>query len=393
MSQEPTYTPDIVGDIEQWDERDILFARQDLFVRFGPQSPQYQTYYAAHPERLEYDRRTAAMPGLGRHGGVDAPMFEAQFDVIRQIAHEESVDCAPARPKTVLAPQRASTKIKAFARLIGADLVGIGPLRQEWVYSHSGRSFGDKDGYRPWGAPIDLRRHSTAIALGLRMDSRLLQSAPGFPTLLATARGYAAGAWVSVQLARYIRGLGYAARAHHLYNYQVLCVPVAVDCGLGELSRAGYLLNKELGLGLRLAVVSTEMPLAHDPPVDIGVQSYCETCQICAEECPIEAIPRGDKVVANGVRKWKLDEEKCYRYWHAAGSDCGLCMVACPWTRPRAWLHRIIAEAASRKGPHQAWLTGAHRLVYGRHRSAPGPAFLDPPQTQGTLPNANKNAD
>jgi epoxyqueuosine reductase QueG len=171
---------------------------------------------------------------------------------------------------------------------------------------------------------------------------------------------------------------GYSARAHHLNNYQVFGVPVAVDCGLGELSRAGYLLTKEFGLGLRLAVVTTDMPLAHDTPIDSGVQLYCNTCRVCAEACPIGAIPPGDKVESNGVRKWKLDEERCYRYWQAAGTDCGLCMIACPWIKPRTWFHRTMAELAAVPGPHQALMTQAHKLIYGKFQGAPRPGFIDP---------------
>ncbi len=372
----PTYTSDICGDIKQWDERDILFARQDLFTRFGAGAPQHAAYYAAQPELLEYDEKIAATPGLGRHGGVDAAMFDGQFASIRAVGGDAFVDGAPAAHRTELSPERATEKVKALARLLGADLVGIGPLRQEWVYSNVGRTAGNSPGYQPWGTVIDLRHHTTAVALGIQMDYDLVQCAPNFPTLLATAKGYARGAWVSVQLAAYLRGLGYAARAHHLNNYQVLCTLVAVDCGLGELSRAGYLLTREFGLGLRLAVVTTDMPLAHDRPVDIGVQSFCSVCKICAEECPIGAIPKGDKVQNNGVRKWKLDERKCYRYWRATATDCGLCMAACPWTRRPTPFHRAMAAAASMSGPHQAVMTQAHKLVYGRFKSAPPPEFL-----------------
>ena len=41
----PTYTKDITGSIEPWDERDILFARTDIFYHFGTDSPEYKAYY------------------------------------------------------------------------------------------------------------------------------------------------------------------------------------------------------------------------------------------------------------------------------------------------------------------------------------------------------------
>ncbi len=67
-----------------------------------------------------------------------------------------------------------------------------------------------------------------------------------------------------------------------------------------------------------IAVVTTDMPLAHDAPIDIGGQLYCNSCRICAEACPIGAISPGDKVAFNGVKKWKLDEEKCYGKFQGA---------------------------------------------------------------------------
>ncbi len=374
----PTYEKDRVGDVRQWDERDILFARHDLHRYFDAGAPEYQIYYQAHPERLDYDQKIASLPELGSSGGVDSAMSGAQFGAVSWIAAESVVDGEPAPQQADIPAERAARKVKAMARFMGADLVKIGPLRQEWVYSHVGRSFGNREGCQPWGTPVDLHDHTNAIAMGFQMDYDLIQSAPDFPALLATAKGYAIGAWVSVQLARYIRLLGYSARAHHLYNYRLLAVPVAVDCGLGELSRAGYLLTREFGLGLRLAVVTTDMPLTHDRPVDIGVQSFCDACQICAENCPIGAIPSGEKVEFNGVRKWKLDEEKCYRYWHAVGSDCSLCMVTCPWTKPRTWFHRSMSWLAGIKGPHQSWMVQADKLFYGSHKAVPRPDYMEP---------------
>ena len=375
---QPTYAQDTVGHIKPWDQRDMVFARSDLFRYFGTDSPQYAAYYEAHPEHLEYDTKVNKMPGLGRTGGIDTPMFAVQFETIARIGPDAFVDGDPAPQRVEIPAARAADKVKAFARVLGADLVKTGPLRQEWVYSHVARSAGDSPGYQPWGTPIDLRHHTNAIALGFGMDYDLIQHAPDFPVLLATAKGYAVGAWVAVQLARYIRMLGYAARAHHFRNYQVLCVPVAVDCGLGELSRAGFLLTKEFGLGLRLAVVTTDMPLTHDTPVDLAAQSFCDVCEVCAQSCPIGAIPTGGKVEANGVMRWKLDEEKCYRYWHSVGTDCGLCMSSCPWTKPTTGFHKAVARLATLKGPHQSLLVRADKLFYGEFKGAPRPDFIDP---------------
>lgn len=376
MVKEPTYREDAVGEIQRWDERDIVFARKDLFRYFGPDTEQFKTYFRAHPESLSYDKAISLQKPLGADNPIDAPMFTTQFAFMDELGTEIMVDGEPGNNKTDISPAEANKKIKAAAALYGADMVKTGQLKQEWTYSHVGCTIGNHSGYQPWGTPIDLSHHTNAIAMGFKMDLDLLACAPYFPTLLASARAYAASAWTAVRLALYIRQMGFSARAHHFSNYQVLAVPIAVDCGLGELSRAGYLLTKEFGLGIRLSIVTTDMPISHDAPVDIAAQSFCEQCRICADECPSGAIPKGKKQLYNGVRKWKLDEEKCYTYWHVNGTDCGICMAACPWTKPPTHFHRFNAMLASMKGPHQRWMAWADRAVYGRHKPAIFPDYL-----------------
>jgi reductive dehalogenase len=374
---EPSYSRDVYGTIARYDERDILFARTDLFRYFGIDSPEAQAYYSRHPEYHTYDEKIHNMYSLCNKSVVDASMFHTQFATIHKISEDRFVDGMPASGKIDIPSGRVAQKIRALALLLGADLVKTGPLKQEWVYSHVGRSFGNAEGFQPRGTPINLSHHTNAVAMAFRMEYDLVKTSPDFPTLLATAKGYAMGTWVSMQLAEYIRSLGYSARAHNFHNYQVLPVPVAVDCGLGELSRAGYLLTKEYGLAVRLAVVTTDMPLEHDKPVDIGVQSFCSRCQICADECPVRAIPHGDKTEHNGVRKWKLDAERCYSYWHAVGTDCGVCMASCPWTKPRTAFHKLMAEFAAINGPHQSLMVLGEKLFYGKYKSAKYPAYLD----------------
>jgi len=377
MADKPHYYQDIRGDISRFDERDMLFARQDLVRCFGVDSPQYRAFFAEKPKKETYHLRLNKQTPLGGKNISDAPMVRAQFKWIDQLGVESAVDGEPSKNKIVMEPARAAMKIKALAKNYGADLVGVGPLDQRWTYSHVGVTAGDSPGYQPWGTPIDLRTHPHTIAMGFIMDRSLLASAPNYPTMLATAQGYAKSAWTAVHLAEYIRQMGYHARAHHFSNYQVLVVPVAVDCGLGELSRAGYLLTKNLGLGLRLSVVTTNMPLMVDQPLDIGVQSFCEQCTRCVDACPSGAIPTGEKVLHNGVVKWKLDEEKCYAYWHVNGTDCGICMAVCPWTKPDTLFHHVMAAWASKKGPHQRWMAKADRFVYGPHKPVLNPDYLD----------------
>jgi len=375
---QPTYERDRVGDVQRWDERDVVFARADLHRRYGIDSDEAREYYARHPEHLDFDTYIGENYGLGSTAGTDAPMHRVPFAAAMHLASESAVDGEPAPDRVEMTPERAAAKVKAFARMMGADLVATGPLRQEWVYSRIGRAFGPDGDRAERGAEVDISHHTNAISLGLQMDYRLIQSAPDFPTIVATAEGYGRGAWVAVNVAEFIRRLGYSARAHHVYNYRVISVPVAVDCGLGELSRAGFLITKELGLGLRLSTVTTDMPIAHNGPVDIGVQSFCERCKLCATTCPSGAIPTGPKTEYNGVLKWKLDEEKCYRFWQAVGTDCSLCMVNCPWTKPPTAIHKLMATIAGIPGPHQSFMVWADRVFYHRGRPWARPDYMEP---------------
>ena len=59
-----------------------------------------------------------------------------------------------------------------------------------------------------------------------RLCHDFVAAAPEFPTVVATSVAYAIGAHAAVRLASYIRSLGYSARAHHVYSYRVLPVPI-----------------------------------------------------------------------------------------------------------------------------------------------------------------------
>ena len=86
----------------------------------------------------------------------------------------------------------------------------------------------------------------------------------------------------------------------------------------------------------------------------------------------------GDKVEFNGIKKWKIDDQKCYRFWHTVGTDCSLCMATCPWTKPRTWFHKSMAFLATIKGPHQSLMTKVDKLFYGKFNGVPRPRFIDP---------------
>ncbi|WP_230460389.1 4Fe-4S double cluster binding domain-containing protein, partial [Sansalvadorimonas verongulae] len=86
-----------------------------------------------------------------------------------------------------------------------------------------------------------------------------------------------------------------------------------------------------------------------------GIQSFCENCMHCADQCPSGAVSRDikptiytaedvkDKPYINpGVRKWHLNGHKCHDYWIESGTGCGTCIATCPYNKPDFWHHRLI---------------------------------------------------
>jgi len=324
--EKPKY--EIVGELKRFNEADHAMARAEMI----PDSPRWQEYYKKHPELEAQGRAWAALPGPAQLPPADQLMRTAMFGTIGLMSRDEDMTGEPAVEKIVLTPERAAAKIKGFARHLGAEQVGIGPLNQAWVYSHVGRA---RYPGKVIGPEINLP-HRSAVVVGIHLNRNLIHCAPEIASVLEVIKTYVRLATIVVTLARYIRSLGYPARAHDVSNYQVLLVPIAIDAGLGEQGRNGVLINERYGNAIKLAAVTTDMPLAHDKPVDIGVDEFCRECRICGEYCPAGAIPiKQGKREVRGVRKWKINDTACYRYFRKVGTDCGICMAVCPWSRSR----------------------------------------------------------
>ncbi len=360
---------------EQFDERNNVFARRDLV----PGSPEYEAFYTLHPEWKWSDDDNRSRQELGTFiSAADMGFYKSPAWLMRQIGAPNIVDGSPSAKQIEISPERAAVKIIAFAKNLGADLVGISNLKQDYIYSHRGRQIYEEE---TWGSPIELT-HKYSISLGFREDVQMIRTAPGSPELFETAAVYLKSAVVSIVLANYIRSLGYPARAHHFRNYQVVPVPLAVEAGLGELGRCGFLLTREFGNCLRLSTITTDLPLLCDEPVYIGVNDFCDRCKICAEACPSNAIPTGNKVEVRGVRKWQIDDLNCHTYWTKVGTDCGMCIASCPWSQPDVWYHKMASLWAIKSKLARKILLWLHPIFYGKYKPREIPQWVDPRQNR-----------
>lgn len=259
-----------------------------------------------------------------------------------------------------------AVELKAVAKLFGADLVGITEYDARWHYS----ARPDVRTMEPVAndLPEGLDR---VIVMGHAMDAGLVETYPSALAGAATGREYSHEAAICMQVAAYIRNLGYRAVAS--MNDTALVIPYAVKAGLGEYGRNQMVLTPEFGPRVRFSKIFTDMPLAVDAVKPLGLKDYCEECDVCAVACPVKALPFGAPVVREGtstlkgVKKWSSDAEACFGYWAKLKSDCAICMRVCPFTAPReGWVdrqwYRLATGALGARGRGWARAWAARRL-------------------------------
>lgn len=314
--------------------------------------------------RLDYALMAASWHTANVHGRASY-QWELHRGMVRDLGLHELGPWDPA--ELGMTWDEATLTVKHAALFYGASLSGVAVLNPLWLYSDrfsprkedrghaipvlsEGDRFGQTD--EALYVPASMNR---VIALAFEEDFYGIANSPGRLASAAVGDGYSRMAFTAATLAEFIRGLGY--RAIPAGNGTGLSIPMAIDAGLGELGRLGLLITPKYGPRVRLAKVITDMPLTHDPPIHFGVTEFCETCLLCADECPSSAISKGPRTWEGkspsnnpGTLKWYIESEKCYDF---NGFSCSNCKRVCPFTKPNnSWLHRIIRKVIEgRIGP------------------------------------------
>ncbi|MDA7598482.1 reductive dehalogenase [Alphaproteobacteria bacterium] len=270
------------------------------------------------------------------HYARKAPTSMAQRRALGAFILIQNGEPEPVQIAGATDPQANADNIKAACYFLGADAVGLSRCPDWAYYSHNAA-----------GKEIDPY-HANAVSIIIDQGFETMEGASGddWISCAQSMRAYLRFSLLGGVLAKHIRNLGYSARAHTVMDGEVLQPPLLLLSGLGEVSRIGeVILNPFLGPRLKSGVVTTDMPMVHDKPIDFGLQKFCEQCNKCARECPSGAITAGPKLMFNGYEIWKSDSQKCasYRITAQGGAMCGRCMKTCPWN-----LEGLFADSAFR---------------------------------------------
>lgn len=207
-----------------------------------------------------------------------------------------------------------SQMVKEKTRELGISAAGITEVTQEYAY-------------RDQSIPGKF-----AISVAMKMDTNKIALAPGQEAEEEYWRVYYELGEANIKLAEFIRGLGYAAFAHHpLGMGRLLMIPFAIASGMARLGRLGVAMIPQFGPRIRLACVTTDLPLAVDPAPSNHRAEFCDRCLVCCRACPVRAIAK-ELTTERGVERYVLDWHRCRSYsnYH---NGCGICLKVCPYDK------------------------------------------------------------
>jgi len=277
------------------------------------------------------------------------PSAQSYMPLIRAMVPLQNNKVAEESDQAMHDPAMNSRAVKSLGYALGADLIGICEIPDYAWYSHHND-----------GKPIDPY-HKYAVVMLIDQGYETMEGASGDDWISGSQsmRAYMRGAEIAGIMARFLCDKGFSTRPQTNVLSHVLHIPLILLAGLGELSRIGELvLNPFVGPRFKSVVVTTNLPLEVDQPIDFGLQHFCSHCQKCARECPCEAIPVGDKVMFNGYEMWKIDAERCtsYRITNPRGAGCGRCMKTCPLNKVPNADGSLLTRAANWLGINAMWL-------------------------------------
>jgi len=283
--------------------------------------------------------------------GFESRNPSPENDEYRRIIYDEQLPRVSGkvseRKKTFKDPRHATEHLKRFALENGADRVAVCRVNQDWVYD---------------GVDVPFRY---GIVLLKEMDYEKISTAPGDPAGIECTRTYMVLGETAVRVGEEIKRLGYDAMIHHPRGDRdrlsdLMLVPHAISCGLGEHGRNGLMISPDFGPRARLGMVSTNLELVVDQPQERGVARFCEFCTKCLRACPVQALP-AEKRMVRGVLKFTIDAERCSSFFDKT-DGCAICIKECAFNQPTiektGWMTERVASWYELVKAHPGWPEG-----------------------------------
>ncbi|MGH8057723.1 MAG: hypothetical protein ACREOH_10895 [Candidatus Entotheonellia bacterium] len=238
------------------------------------------------------------------HESLNAPLIEAA----RTTGEIEPTGT----PDPNLDAGKMTETIRAKSRSLGFAEVGFTAYNRDYTYASK----------KKWA------RYDHAICLAMEQEYEPTQTIPSMAAEHTHFGTYRVEGKAGLDLADWIRSLGYHAQVHSPNDNSAVYIPMFVEAGLGQLGANGQLLSPHFGSRARLMIITTDAPVKYDAPIDYGIPKFCQVCQVCVQRCPARALMK-EKIWYRGAEKNKLIYKRC-RPVMARYLGCGICMKVCP---------------------------------------------------------------
>jgi hypothetical protein len=245
----------------------------------------YSREYPIESQNIDYsaDRQWAttvltpeAYAHRKEHEQLNAPLVEAA---------RHTGDIEPtAAPNLDVEPAVVTEAIRQKAREMGFAEVGFTYLNRDYIYKSKKRWI----------------RFDHVICLAMEQEYEPTQTIPSMAAEHTHFGTYRTEGAVGLELADWIRSLGYHAQIHSPNDNSGAYIPMFVQAGLGQLGANGQLLSPHFGSRARLMMISTDAPVVYDDAVDYGIHKFCQECQVCVQRCPARALMK-EKIWHRGV--------------------------------------------------------------------------------------------
>ena len=226
-------------------------------------------------------------------------------------------------------PQAWTDGLDSFNQDGWCEMTGVAEMDPGWVYADQ---------------TVEQRR---IVMVAVQHDYAEIAEAPDVPAGAEVLRQYGRAAAAAKAVAGWLRTEGWDAEPlTGPMTSKVAMIPPALACGFGELGKHGSIINPEFGASFRLSAVLTDAPFQPTPAREFGVDEFCQSCRICEDACPPEAL-FPEKQIVRGTQKWYVDFDKCLPYFNQT-HGCAICIAECPWSRPGVGLN-LAAKLARRR--------------------------------------------